>query len=160
MRALFTPWRLPYVMSLKSDDNECVFCAAQKLEDEDSLILHRGLHNFVILNLFPYNNGHLMVVPSRHLADPAEAQPAERAEMMELVVICQEVLRKAYAPHGFNIGMNLGRGAGAGVADHFHLHIVPRWIGDTNFISVLGETRVVPEELKQTRIKLKQYFKS
>jgi ATP adenylyltransferase len=160
MRALFTPWRLSYVMSLKRDDAKCVFCAAQKAGDEESLILHRARHNFIILNLYPYNNGHLMIVPLRHLADPGKAEPEERAEMMELAVRCQEALEKAYGPEGFNIGMNLGRGAGAGVTDHFHLHIVPRWVGDTSFMSVFGETRVVPEDLKETLKKLKQYFNS
>ncbi len=159
MRALFTPWRLAYIMSLKRDAG-CVFCKAQKGADEKSLILHRGRHNFVILNLYPYNNGHLMVVPFRHLASPCEAEPEERAEMMELAVHCQNALQKTYRAEGFNLGMNLGRGAGAGVAEHFHLHVVPRWVGDTNFMSVVGETRIVPEDLKQTLEKLKKNFNS
>lgn len=161
MRTLFTPWRLPYIMSLKSEDGAaCVFCAAQRAGDPQSLILHRARHNFVILNLYPYTAGHLMIVPFRHIATPAEADPAQRAEMMDLAAACQRALEQAYRPEGFNIGLNLGRCAGAGVAGHFHMHVVPRWTGDTNFMSVTGDTRVVPEEPRQTYEKLKSYFKS
>ncbi len=159
MRALFTPWRMPYIMSLKRE-GECIFCAAQRGVDHESLILHRGRHNFVILNLYPYNNGHMMVVPFRHLSRPEETDAAARAEMMELSVLCQQALEGTYRPDGFNIGMNLGRGAGAGVADHFHMHVVPRWTGDTNFMTVCGDTRVIPEDLQQAYQKLKHYFKS
>jgi ATP adenylyltransferase len=157
MRNLFTPWRLSYVMSLKSGAG-CVLCDAQRQDDPSSLILHRALHNFIILNLYPYNNGHLMIVPFKHLARLSESEPAQRAEMMELVLRCQEALERAYHPEGFNVGLNLGRCAGAGLADHFHMHVVPRWTGDTNFMSVVGDTRVVPEEPKQSYERLKSYF--
>jgi ATP adenylyltransferase len=157
MERLFTPWRLRYILS--SQPEGCIFCEAPNAGDDASrLILARTRSNYVILNLYPYSNGHLMVVPFRHLATPAEATPEERGEMMELAVACQHALEQAYHPEGFNLGLNLGKSAGAGVSGHFHMHVVPRWQGDTNFMSVLAETRVVPEDLQQTYEKLKSYF--
>jgi len=159
MHQLFTPWRLPYIMSLKPDA-ECVFCAAQRADDPAVYILYRGRHNFVILNVYPYSNGHLMIAPFQHLATPGDSEPAQRAELMDLAVQCQKALEQAYRPEGFNIGMNLGKCAGAGVLGHFHLHVVPRWSGDTNFMSVTGDTRVIPEDLNTSYKKLKSYFKN
>jgi ATP adenylyltransferase len=157
MERLFTPWRLSYIVSPPSEG--CIFCEAPRAGDDASkLILARAPLNYVILNLYPYSNGHLMVVPFRHLATPAEATPGERGEMMELAVACQRALEQAYHPEGFNVGLNLGKCAGAGVSGHFHMHVVPRWQGDTNFMSVLADTRVVPEDLKQSYEKLKSYF--
>ncbi len=127
----------------------CVFCAARDGAD-DSLVVFSGRDCFVILNKYPYNNGHLMVVPNRHIATVSEATPAELSEMMALAARAELAIREAYAPHGLNMGINLGKPAGAGILDHLHLHVVPRWNGDTNFMTVVGETRVLPEELTVT----------
>lgn len=135
----------------------CVFCAA--LESEEApLVLYRGATTFVILNLYPYNNGHVMVVPRRHIAGLSHATPEELHEMMALTRASEIVLLEAYAPHGLNVGMNLGKAAGAGVADHMHIHVVPRWNGDTNFMTVVGEVRVLPETLDQTAARLRPLF--
>jgi ATP adenylyltransferase len=134
----------------------CIFCDA--LERNDPLVIHRGTHTFVILNLFPYNNGHLMVVPNRHIGRLADARPEELSELMALTRAAEMALTEAYAPHGLNMGLNLGKPAGAGVLDHVHMHVVPRWNGDTNFMSVVGETRVLPEELPATADRLRPIF--
>ena len=135
-----------------------MFCNALDDEAAAPLILFRGTSCFVILNLFPYNNGHLMVVPNRHLASLAETTPAERGEMIELTRIAELALGEAYAPHGMNMGINLGKPAGAGVPGHLHMHVVPRWNGDTNFMTVVGQTRVLPEELPVTATRLRAIF--
>jgi ATP adenylyltransferase len=134
----------------------CVFCRAAT--EDDPLVVHRGAGSFVILNLFPYNNGHLMVVPRRHIATLAEASSDELSELMLLTRDCERVLTAAYAPHGINVGLNLGRAAGAGVADHLHVHLVPRWNGDTNFMTVVADARVLPETLEQTAARLRPLF--
>jgi ATP adenylyltransferase len=134
----------------------CVFCRAAT--QDDPLVVHRGAGAFVILNLFPYNNGHLMVVPRRHIATLAEASADELSELMLLARDCERVLTAAYAPHGINVGLNLGRAAGAGVADHLHVHLVPRWNGDTNFMTVVADARVLPETLEQTSARLRPLF--
>ena len=134
----------------------CVFCRAAT--EADPLVVHRGADAFVILNLFPYNNGHVMVVPKRHIASLVDAAPAELAELMTLVRDAERVLTTAYAPHGINVGLNLGRAAGAGVADHLHVHLVPRWNGDTNFMTVVADARVLPETLDQTAARLRPLF--
>lgn len=137
----------------------CVFCEAQKKDnDEEALILYRGKHNFVILNRFPYTTGHLMVAPYRHLRNFEKAPKEIVIETAELVQLVLRILKKCYKPHGFNVGLNLGHSAGAGVADHFHLHIVPRWTGDANFMPIIGETKVFCEDLKTTYHRLKPYF--
>mgnify|MGYP001569354049 CR=1 FL=1 len=157
MNRLFSPWRLAYVTAASGDDaGACIFCGA--LERNDPLVLHRGAHTFVILNLFPYNNGHLMVVPNRHIARLADATSEELSELMALTRAAEMALTEAYAPHGLNMGLNLGKPAGAGVLDHVHMHVVPRWNGDTNFMSVVGETRVLPEELPVTADRLRPIF--
>ena len=154
---LYTPWRLAYVTgAAKAAD--CVFCAALSSQDADPLIVFRGSTCFIILNLFPYNNGHVMVVPNRHLASLVEATPDELSEMMELTRRTEIALQEAFSPHGMNMGLNLGKAAGAGVLDHLHLHIVPRWNGDTNFMTVVGQTRVLPQELPVTADKLRPIF--
>ena len=140
----------------KSDS--CVFCAAQSSPDAESLIVFRGSTSFVILNLYPYNNGHLMVVPNRHIASLAAATHEELCEMIELTQRAEVALGEAYAPHGMNVGINLGKPAGAGILDHLHIHVVPRWNGDTNFMTVIGQTRVLPEELPQTAERLRPIF--
>jgi ATP adenylyltransferase len=157
MNHLWAPWRLAYV-SEGGKAPECVFCAALESPDAAPLIVHRGTTCFVILNLFPYNNAHLMIVPSRHVATLAEAVPAELDELMALTRIAEIAITEAYAPHGMNMGINLGKAAGAGVPGHLHVHVVPRWNGDTNFMTVIGHTRVLPEDLPHTADKLRPIF--
>jgi ATP adenylyltransferase len=140
---------MSYILSEK--ENGCIFCEAQtKPDGEENLIIRRGQRAFVIINRYPYTSGHLMVVPFEHQSQLEHLDPATRAEMMELTAKCVRVLKAEYHAQGFNVGANLGSAAGAGIPQHFHLHIVPRWEGDTNFISTVGETRVVPEALDDT----------
>jgi ATP adenylyltransferase len=157
LERLWTPWRLAYVSGGAKSEG-CVFCDAQRNDDASPLIVFRGKTCFVILNLFPYNNGHLMVVTNRHVGSLAAATSEELGELMELTRRAEIALTEAYAAHGMNMGINLGKPAGAGVLDHIHMHVVPRWNGDTNFMSVLGETRVLPEELPATADKLRPIF--
>ena len=135
-----------------------MFCTALDDESAAPLVLFRGETCFAILNLFPYNNGHLMVVPRRHVATLADTTTEERAELVELTRVAEIALTEAYGPHGMNMGINLGKPAGAGVPGHLHMHVVPRWNGDTNFMTVVGETRVLPEELPVTGDKLRPIF--
>jgi ATP adenylyltransferase len=155
---LWSPWRLAYVTGSGEQPKGCIFCDAQVHESAAPLVLFRGALCFAILNLYPYNNGHLMVVPNRHVATLANATPAELGELMRLTRVAEMVLTEAYQPQGTNVGMNLGRAAGAGVADHLHIHVVPRWTGDTNFMSVVADVRVLPEELDQTAERLRPIF--
>jgi ATP adenylyltransferase len=157
LERLWSPWRLAYV-SGSDESRGCVFCDALADPVPAPLVLHRGASCFVILNLFPYNNGHLMVVPNRHVASLALATPEELAEMMRLTQVSELALTEAYHPQGINVGMNLGRPAGAGIVDHMHIHVVPRWSGDTNFMSVVGNVRVLPEDLEQTAGRLRPVF--
>jgi ATP adenylyltransferase len=138
----------------------CILCEAQKNpeSDEQNFVLHRAKRNFVVLNLYPYISGHLMIVPYAHLGEFDTAPKEVTDEMMDLAKRCQTALRETYQPHGFNIGMNLGRVAGAGLADHIHLHIMPRWTGDTSFMTTLSDTRVLPEDLSTTYSKLRNRF--
>lgn len=150
MDYLWTPWRYHYIASAKTD-GVCVFCdAVAANKDRETLILLRGEKNFVILNRYPYTSGHVMIVPYLHVADLASADAAMLADMMQLAQRMQTALQKTYRPEGFNLGMNLGRAAGAGIVGHLHLHVLPRWAGDANFMTVVGETRVEPEELSTT----------
>jgi ATP adenylyltransferase len=161
MDHLWAPWRMEYIdHSLKNDPHEgCIFCTClQDSRDEEHLILHRGNHTFIIMNLFPYNNGHLMVVPHRHIAEITELNDTELLEIGHLLSLSVKALTKAIHPDGFNIGMNLGRVAGAGIADHLHYHVVPRWNGDTNFMPVLGETKVISQGLRESYHTLKAAF--
>jgi ATP adenylyltransferase len=137
----------------------CVFCDAQSpSDDQSSLVVFRGTTCYVILNLYPYNNGHLMVVPNRHIASLAAATGDELGELIELTRRAEVALGEAFSPHGMNMGINLGKPAGAGVLDHVHMHVVPRWNGDTNFMTIVGDTRVLPEELPETARKLRPIF--
>ncbi len=158
MERLWTPWRLAYVTDASRAPGGCVFCDSLARGDAEPLLIHRGRVCFVILNKYPYNNGHLMVVPDRHVGRLADATPEELTEFMSLTRIAEMALTEAYAPHGLNMGLNLGKPAGAGVLDHIHMHVVPRWNGDTNFMTVLGETRVLPEELSRTAERLRPIF--
>ena len=157
MERLWTPWRLAYV-SGGGDSDGCVFCNALTDEDAAPLIVFRGATCFVILNLFPYNNGHLMVVPNRHIATLVDARPDELHEMMEFTRLSEIALREAFNPEGINVGINLGKAAGAGILQHLHIHLVPRWTGDTNFMTIVGETRVLPQELPVTADRLRPIF--
>ncbi len=157
MERLFAPWRHAYV-TRAADPGACVFCAAPTSPDGQALIVHEGRSAFVILNLFPYTSGHLMVVPRRHLSTLAVLTPDELREIGELIQVSERVLTEAYRPEGINVGMNLGRPAGAGIADHLHAHLVPRWSGDTNFMTVIGDVRVLPEELQETAARLRPVF--
>lgn len=149
MDHLWTPWRYAYVTGADLVSG-CIFCDAPKQSDEQSRIVHRGRHCYVILNTYPYTNGHVMVVPYEHV-DELQKLPVDAAqEMMALLQRMESVLRRLYVPDGVNLGMNIGRAAGAGVAGHIHMHILPRWIADANFLSVVGETRVLPESLHVT----------
>ena len=149
MKYLWAPWRLQYIKGPPMPD--CIFCAfPREGRDRNRGILIQGRAAFVILNMYPYNSGHLMVVPHRHVADPVQLSDDEHLDMMHLTRAAIRALREVYRPAGFNIGMNIGHAAGAGIADHLHTHIVPRWVGDTNFMPILGETKVLPEELGVT----------
>lgn len=157
METLWAPWRIQYIEQPKFED--CIFCdKPAENRDKENYILYRGEFSFVIMNFYPYNNGHLMVVPFRHTSDISDLTKEERLEMMELLSLCKDALTRTMAPHAFNIGMNLGEIAGAGVKDHLHFHIVPRWSGDTNFMPIVGHTKVVSEGLTQTWEKLKAQF--
>ncbi len=155
MERLWTPWRLDYVTAASEMVPGCVFCAALAPDADTTLIVFRGASCFVILNLYPYNNGHVMVVPQRHVGRLSDLSPDEATELMGLTRAVEIALQELYQPHGFNMGLNLGKSAGAGVLDHLHMHVVPRWYGDTNFMTVVGETRVLPEELARTAERLR-----
>jgi ATP adenylyltransferase len=152
MERLWSPWRLPYVTGAAGATG-CIFC-----EPGDALTIARGRLAYVILNLYPYNSGHLMVVPNRHVGTLSAATVEELSEMMRLVRDAETVLTEVYQPHGINVGINLGRPAGAGIVDHIHIHLVPRWTGDTNFMSVVGNVRVLPEEIAESARRLKPVF--
>jgi len=157
---IWAPWRLDYVKDASKDSAEqCIFCAKPAEDDDEAnLIVHRGERCFVILNLYPYTNGHLMVAPYGHVASLPEIDVETLAEMMALAQQAMLLLEEAYAPHGYNVGFNQGRVAGAGVEHHIHMHVVPRWGGDTNFMPVLADTRVMPQTLEQTYETLKGRF--
>ncbi|MGQ9491002.1 MAG: HIT family protein [Anaerolineae bacterium] len=154
MEQLFTPWRMEYILQAKQPG--CVFCAMLEAKDDvTSLIVHRGQRSFLVLNRYPYNNGHFMVVPYRHVDTLDGLETEEIAEMMGLVTLGMRTLRQTLQPEGFNFGANVGKVAGAGVEDHVHLHVVPRWSGDTNYMSVLSGTRVIPQSLEETYSQMK-----
>ena len=157
---IWAPWRLAYVKDASKDStDECIFCAKPAEDDDEAnLIVHRGERCFVILNLYPYTNGHLMVAPYEHLEPIADIDAETIAEMMGLAQRAIRLLEEDYAPHGFNVGFNQGRVAGAGVEHHIHMHVVPRWGGDNNFMPVLADTRVMPQTLEQTYEALKGTF--
>ena len=158
MDRLWSPWRFSYITKAAPTD-ACIFCAKiADNNDRENLIVHRAERNFVLLNLYPYTNGHLMIAPYEHVPTLNDAHPDTLAEMMRLMRQCEGHLRAIYRPHGLNIGMNIGESAGAGVAGHIHMHMLPRWTGDANFMTVVGETRVLPESLETTYEKLSAAF--
>jgi ATP adenylyltransferase len=158
MKRLWAPWRLEYILSDKS--KHCVFCTEpDESKDEKNYILYRAKRCYVIMNIFPYNNGHLMVIPYKHVEDLESLPDTTIREMMVVTKDCCRILRETMNPQGFNIGLNVGDAAGAGIKEHLHFHIVPRWHGDTNFMSVLDEVRVMPQHLRETYDLLRPKFK-
>ncbi len=157
MPKLWAPWRMAYIDGIDTPkESGCIFCEKPKEDrDDENLILHRGETCYIILNRFPYNNGHLLIVPYRHTADIGDLDARTRCELLDTVELGINIERSTMRPDGFNLGANLGRTAGAGIADHFHLHLVPRWNGDTNFMPVVGDTKVISESLESTYRKLK-----
>lgn len=150
MERLWSPWRMAYLTNAEKPEG-CVFCRKLAEEkDAENLLVHRGRHAAIIMNLYPYNTGHLMVIPYQHVSSTEELDRDTLMEMMELVNLCIRILRRTMRPDGFNVGINIGRAAGAGIAEHVHIHIVPRWTGDSNFLTILGQTRVIPELLEDT----------
>ena len=158
MDYLWSPWRYPYVSQELSQPG-CIFCVKpQQNQDEENLILHRGLNSYVLLNLYPYTSGHLMIAPYAHVGQLSGADDAAWMEIMELARKAVVALTRAYRPDGINLGMNLGASAGAGIADHIHMHVLPRWHADSNFMTTICNTRVLPEALEDTYRKLKPLF--
>lgn len=161
MDHLFTPWRFEYVTTRRDEDQGCTLCRVAGEDpgrDESVFVLHRAVHNFLVLNIYPYTSGHLMVVPFEHRARLAELAAESRHEMLALAARAEEVLTEVYRPDGINMGLNLGRCAGAGIIEHLHLHVVPRWCGDTGFMTVTGGARLMPEDLCETWRKLRGRF--
>jgi ATP adenylyltransferase len=159
MDRLWTPWRFEYLRTVDHVSG-CVFCQILKEDrDVDNHVLLRSRNSFVILNLYPYTSGHLLIVLNRHISFLGEASLEELHEIIDLSQRCEAALRREYRPNGFNLGFNLGRAAGAGIEHHLHMHVLPRWVGDSNFVSVVGETRVLPEELSATYQRLLPYFR-
>jgi ATP adenylyltransferase len=160
MDYIWSPWRYQY-MSGSAKREGCIFCdmtASDPAHDRERLILYRGCFNLIVLNLFPYNSGHAMIAPYRHVASLDGLETEALSEMMTLARDLEAALAAAYHPQGYNLGMNLGRSAGAGIADHLHLHVLPRWNGDANFMTTVGETRVLPEDLDTTYQRLARFF--
>lgn len=161
MNRLWSPWRSAYIDSFKdtAGNTGCIFCDYPKMDkDSENLILFRGTDHFIIMNLYPYNSGHLMVVPYQHTTHLEDLNPSASAEAIYLLSRCQSALANGLKAQGFNIGVNLGKAAGAGIDDHLHFHIVPRWQGDTNFMPVFADIKVIPEEMTRTYQKLKPWF--
>lgn len=158
MDVLFAPWRYRYIKTVDTERGRCVFCEAPRRSDDESLILLRGKLSYVIMNLYPYNTGHVMVVPYRHVSSYEQLTREETMEMDLLLRISLRAIRRVYNPHGFNIGINLGRVAGAGIDQHIHVHIVPRWNGDTNFMPVIAGVKVVSQDVRESYRMLKPAF--
>jgi ATP adenylyltransferase len=159
MNYLWSPWRMKYIQKHGEDEDNCVFCSLLNQPDgPENMIAYRGERVFVILNRFPYTSGHIMVVPFDHQSTFEFLDDQTLADLMRLTAVSMRIIRKLYAPQAFNIGANVGEAAGAGIADHVHMHIVPRWVGDTNFMTTLGQTRVLPEELEETYRRISTEF--
>ena len=159
MNVLFAPWRFKYIKStVEAERQECIFCEAPRKSDDESLILYRGEYSYVIMNLYPYNTGHVMVVPYRHVASIEDLSDEELLEMAKLVKLSIKAIREVYRPHGFNVGIYIGRVAGAGVDKHVHIHIVPRWSGDTNFMPIIAGVKVVSQDVRESYNMLKPVF--
>lgn len=151
MERLWAPWRIRYIKAFGTSGDECIFCTKPaEHRDEENFILFRGAQTFVILNIFPYNSGHIMVAPYRHVDTLERLSDEELTELFKITQVSLRALRETFRPHGFNVGLNIGRTAGAGFEGHIHVHIVPRWNGDTNFMPVIADTKVIPEALEET----------
>lgn len=161
MKRIWAPWRMVYIKSAREDDKQCLFCRVlSEQEDAKNLILIRGNYCFVMMNKYPYTNGHLMVVPYQHTADLSKLSESEHLEIAHFINLSCQLLTEFCRPQGFNIGMNLGMVAGAGITEHLHQHVVPRWLGDTNFMPVLSETRVISQSLEETFEELSKIIRS
>ena len=158
-RILWNPWRYEYVKTTTKPAKECILCKLPEKSDHESLIIHRGKHSYIALNAYPYNSGHLMIIPYRHVPSLENLEREELYELMELIIESLKILRESFSPDGFNIGVNIGRAAGAGIADHVHIHVVPRWVGDTNFMAIIGSTKNLPISLEETYKLLKDAWK-
>ena len=162
MEKFWSPWRSKYIESFKEevDDGKCIFCnvSTKEISEEKYLLIHKGNECFVVLNLYPYNSGHLMVVPNRHLCDLTELTETELAEMMKYVQVALKALKRVMKPQGYNFGANLGKAAGAGIDAHIHFHVLPRWTGDTNFMPAIGEVKVISQDLLETRRNVAKAF--
>jgi len=159
MDRLWSPWRFDYISSISQSEGGCVFCQIlSNNRDHDDFVLYRGKNSFALLNLFPYTSGHILIAANRHIPFLRDARPEELHEFLDIAQRCERALEIEYRPDGYNVGFNLGRAAGAGVAHHLHMHVLPRWAGDANFISVIAETRVLPEELARTYQRLLPHF--
>lgn len=157
MQRMHSPWRSKYIASFsEASEGECILCKAIKGSDDESYIVTRGVHCYVIMNLYPYNSGHLMIVPFRHIPSIIDLNNEEDSEIMSLLKRMTEAITKVMRPDGFNIGSNISRSAGAGIDDHVHFHIVPRWNGDTNFMPILADTKLISEDIRDTLIKLRK----
>ena len=157
MKQLWAPWRIEYILGPKPD--ACVFCLPEgREEDEERLVLHRGTRAFVIMNRYPYNNGHLLVCPFRHVSELTDLEQEETHEIMDLVQRCSGILKQHFNCEGINVGLNLGKAAGAGIGEHLHFHLVPRWNGDSSFIAVMDEVRTVPQHIRETYTALRACF--
>ena len=157
-QTLWAPWRMAYIGGPRSDG--CLLCdLPRENKDRESLILHRGPRTYVVMNRYPYNNGHLMIVPYQHCADLGQVSPEDSLELMHESQRATRILQRVFGAEGFNVGMNLGKAAGAGIAEHVHIHVVPRWVGDTNFMPVLADTKVMPDYLDATYAKLVSFFR-
>jgi ATP adenylyltransferase len=158
MKVLWAPWRMGYILS-NDKDNGCIFCPGKdRSKDEERLILHVGSRSMVMMNRYPYNNGHLLVAPVKHAGDLEQLNNKEGLDLLLMVRKTVEILKEVMKPEGFNVGLNLGRVAGAGMEQHMHFHVVPRWNGDTNFMTILGDVRVIPEHIRETYKKLLPYY--
>jgi len=163
MRILWAPWRMAYIRRFSNEGRSsgCFLCeAGSTSDDEKNLVVLRGEHAFAILNRYPYNNGHLMIAPYRHVGSILDLDGGESEELMKLIKLAVRALMEEYRPDGFNIGLNLGRAAGAGLEDHLHIHVVPRWVGDTNFMPILSETKVIPEGLGEAWRRIRERISS
>jgi len=161
MKRIWAPWRMPYIESAGGEPAACFLCDCLAQPDGDeNLVVHRAQHGFVILNRFPYTNGHLMVVPYRHVPSIVDLEPPAQAELMQLTGLALQALSGAYGALAFNVGINIGAPAGAGVAEHVHVHVVPRWAGDTNFMATTAQTRVIPEDLSRSYQRLHSAWQS
>ncbi|ADI32580.1 HIT family protein [Staphylothermus hellenicus] len=149
-RILWNPWRYEYIRSTLKPRRKCVFCELPKKKDEEAYIVYRGKYSYVVLNAYPYNSGHLLIVPYKHTPSIEDLEPEILMEMIELLNKSIKTLRKSFTPDGFNIGLNIGRAAGAGVEEHVHIHVVPRWVGDSNFMAIIASTKTLPISLQKT----------